>query len=538
MVPVSNERISIPRKENKNIEFKERLTPAVHLKDDKRQHLAAQMRYTLELGRGEAVYIIGVDDNGKAVGLTDIEFEETLNVLKVVATENGARLVKTEKFSENGDGTSGGVGGKFIGRLLFVRDGKPVKQHVIVATAGHVNHGKSTLIACLMTGRPDSEGKSWLYLDTLPHEIEHGLSADLHFALYGFKTGKPLHFKNPLDKRERAKVVAEADKLVSFVDTVGHENWQKTTIRGLVGQNIDYGLLVVAADDGVTHITREHLGLLLAMDLPVIICVTKVDRAQEAKIAIVERQIDDLLKNVGRVPYAIRKEGDIAVIVDKMQTVVPVIRTSAATLEGYDLLDSLLLTLPERAKPLDRPFLMFIDRSYNITGAGVVVSGTIKQGVLTPDAQLIIGPDKEGRFSEVKAKSIEMHYHRLELANAGLVVGVALKGIRFEDVERGMILCDASIKPRAVRSVEAEVLVLNHPTRIATGYEPVLHTNTVAESVKLSLVDKRYLKAGESGQVCMTFRYKPQFLQEGDKFVFREGKTKGIGTITKIVAYA
>jgi elongation factor 1-alpha len=215
-----------------------------------------------------------------------------------------------------------------------------------------------------------------------------------------------------------------------------------------------------------------------------------------------------------------------------------VLRTSAATLEGYGLLDSLLGTLPERKKALDKPFLMFIDRAYNITGAGVVVSGTIKQGVLKPDTQLIIGPDKEGHFSEAKAKSIEMHYHRLEQANAGLVVGVALKGIRFEDVERGMILCDAGIKPRAVRSVEAEVLVLNHPTRIATGYEPVLHTNTVAESVKLSLIDKHYLKAGESGRVRMTFRYKPQFLQEGDKFVFREGKTKGIGTITKVVAYA
>jgi len=535
MVPISNERIAIPRKENKNIEFKERLTPAVHLKDEKKQHLAAQMRYTLELGRGEAVYIIGVDDNGKAVGLTDIEFEETLNVLKVVAAENGARIAKVEKFSENGDGATDG---KFIGRVLILRDGKPVKRHIIVASAGHVNHGKSTLIACLMTGRPDSEGKSWLYLDTLPHEIERGLSADLHFTLYGFKDGKPLHFKNPLDKKERAKVVEMADKLVSFVDTVGHENWQKTTIRGLVGQNIDYGLLVVAADDGVTHITREHLGLLLAMDLPVIICVTKVDKMQEAKIENVEHQIDELLKNVGRVPYAIRKEADIAVIVDKMQTVVPVIRTSAATLEGYALLDGLLLTLPERKKALDKPFLMFIDRAYNITGAGVVVSGTIKQGVLTSDAQLIIGPDKEGHFSEAKAKSIEMHYHRLEQANAGLIVGVALKGVRFEDVERGMILCDASIKPKAVRSVEAEVLVLNHPTRIATGYEPVLHTNTVAESVKLSLVDKRYLKAGESGRVRMTFRYKPQFLQEGDKFVFREGKTKGIGTITKILAYA
>ena len=530
MVPISNERIAIPRKENKNIEFKERLSSQIHLKDERRQHLAAQMKYLLHVGDGQAVYIIGVNDSGVSVGLNDLEFEETISVLKAVVEENNAKIEKIEKFSDNG---------KSIGKIVVSSKRRAdVKNHIIIATAGHVGHGKSTLIACLMTGKKDESHKSWLYLNVLPHEIERGLSADLHFALYGFKNGKPLHLKNPLDKKERAKIVEEADKIISFVDTVGHLLWLRTTIRGLFGQNIDYGMLVVAADDEVTQTTREHMGLLLAMDLPFFVCVTKTDCVQEKRIQEVEAQIDSILKSVGRVPYKVRNSGDVPVVLDKIQQVVPIIRTSAVTLEGYNILNEFLHALPSKEKDLDRPFLMFIDRAYNIAGAGVVVSGTIKQGVLKPDAQLIIGPDNDGHFSDVKAKSIEMHYHRLEQANAGLVVGVALKGVRFEDVERGMILCDASIKPRAVRSVEAEVLVLNHPTRIATGYEPVLHTNTVAESVKLTLVDKRYLKAGESGRVRMTLRYKPQFLQEGDKFVFREGKTKGIGTITKILAYA
>ncbi len=522
-------KISIPSKENKNIEFKERLSTTLHLRDNKKQHLAAQMKYRLDVGNGEAVYIIGVDDNGKVVGLTNLEFEETLNVLKFVAAENSANIAKIERFEENGN---------LIGRILVVKEGKPVKRHIIVGTAGHVNHGKSTLIACLMTGCADKNGKAWLYLDTLPHEIERGLSADLHYALYGFKNGKPLHFQNPLNKKERANIAENADKLVSFIDTVGHENWQKTTIRGLVGQNIDYGMLVVAADDGVTHITKEHLGLLMAMNLPTIICITKIDKVSEQKIEEAEQQIDELLKNVGRVPYTINKEGDLFVIVDKMQTVVPVIRVSSVTLKGYDILNNLLQILPERKKEIDKPFLMFIDRGYNVTGAGTVVSGTIKQGVLKPGTELIIGPDKKGEFSNAKAKSIEMHYHRLEEANAGLVVGIALRGVRHEDIIRGMILCDKFIKPRAVKSIEAEVVVLNHPTRIASGYEPILHTNTVSSTVKLKLLDKKYLKAGDAGNVQMVFRYRPQFVREGDRFVFREGKTKGIGTITKILKYA
>jgi elongation factor 1-alpha len=520
----------VPRKENKNIEFKEKLSPETHLKNEKRQHLASQMKFRLEVGNGKAIYIIGVDDKGTSKGLTELEFEETLAVLKTIARENNAEISKVEKFTENG---------KLIGRILISKSiEKKIKQHIIVASAGHVSHGKSTLIGSLITGKKDENGNAWLYLNVLPHEIERKLSADLHHALFGFRGNKAIHLKNPLDKKERANLVEKADKIISFVDTVGHEPWLRTTIRGLVGQDIDYGMLVVAADDGVTHITKEHLGLLLAMNLPIITCITKIDKMGEKRIKEVEEQIENLLKSIGRIPFSVKNENDLIAIVDKLDAIVPIIKTSAVSLQGYDLLNKLLLLLPERKKEIDKPFLMFIDRVYNISGVGTVVSGTIKQGKLQPGKELILGPDDSGNFKKVKATSIEMHYHRLAEANAGLIVGIAIRGVKHEDVKRGMILCEEQLKPRAVKSFEAEILVLNHPTRIASGYEPVLHTNTIAESVKLELLDKEYLKSGEEGKVRMTFKYKPQFVQEEDRFVFREGKTKGIGTITKIVKFA
>ena len=229
---------------------------------------------------------------------------------------------------------------------------------------------------------------------------------------------------------------------------------------------------------------------------------------------------------------------DVEVVIDKMTTKVPVISTSAATLEGYEILNYLLQSLPAIEKDYEKPFLMFIDRAYNVTGVGVVVSGTVKQGKLKPGTELMIGPDMTNKFTKVKAKTIEMHYHRLAEANAGLVVGVALRGIKYEDVRRGMILCDKALNPKTVRSFEAEIMVLIHPTRIAVGYEPVLHNNTISESVKITGMEKKYLKSGETGKVKMTFRYQPQYISVGEKFVFREGKTKGIGTITKITKYA
>jgi len=518
----------VPKRENKNIEFKEKLTAETHLRNERRQHLATQMKFLLETGDGKAIYIIGVDDNGVSKGLTEIEFEETLNVLKIIAAENSAEIAKVEKFTENG---------KAIGRIIISKTYRAApKQHVIVATSGHVAHGKSTLIGTLMTGKADKEGKHWLFLNVLPHEIERGLSADLHYALYGFKGGKPFTLKNPLDKKERSKVVEQADKVISFVDTVGHSSWLRTTIRGLVGQSIDYGLLVVAADDSVTFITKEHMGILLAMDIPIIICITKIDKVGSKKIEDAERQIGEQLKHVGRLPYSIKEEKDLAVVLDKLDTVVPLIKTSAVTLEGYDLLNRLLLMLPERRKDLDKPFMMFIDRIYNVTGVGIVVSGTIKQGKLKAGSELLLGPNESGVFKTVRAPTIEMHYYPLKEADAGLVVGIAIKGAKMEEVKRGMILCDKSVKPKAVKSFEAEILVLNHPTRIATGYEPVIHLQTAAEVAKIECLDREYLKSGDTGRVRFTLKYYPQFLEAGDRFVFREGKTKGIGTVTKILS--
>ncbi len=517
----------IPSKENKNIEFKERLTPSIHLKDAKKQHLASQMKYLLEVGKGTAVYVIGVDDDGKSKGLSDLEFEETLSVLKVVAVENNARIEKIEKFSDNGG---------LVGKLIIVKASENgVKNHLVIASSGHVNAGKSTIIGTLMTGKPDTNGKHWLYLDTLPHEIERNLSADLHYALFGYKNGKPVHLKNPLDKKERGRLVENVDKLISFIDTVGHEPWVKTTIRGLVGQNIDYGLLVVASDDGVTHITKEHLGLMLAMGIPVIVCMTKIDRISKKRIDETELQIEDLLKNIGRVPYVIKDENDLNVVIDKLDTIVPILKTSSVTLDGYQLLNQFLLDLPERRKNFDKPLVMFIDKIYNVSGVGTVVSGTIKQGRLSAGKELMLGPDESGKFKRVKATSIETHYHRVTEVDTGFVVGIALRGVSYDELERGMILCDESLKPKVVKSFEAEILVLTHPTRITHGYEPVIHIATVAESGKVELLGKEYLKAGETGKVKFTFKYSPHYLEEGDRFIFREGKTKGIGTVTKVL---
>ena len=516
--------------ERKNIEFKESLKRDYHLQKDRKQRLASQMKYRMERGDDEAIYFIGVDDDGNLVGLEEDKLEESLFVLKNIAEEINAIVLKVEKYP----GDNGEVARVFIGKKDLSK-----KDHMLVGVAGHVDHGKSTLVGTLTTGSLDNgSGRTRIFLDLQKHEIERGLSADLSFAIYGFCNNQAVRVKNPLNKKEKAKAVEDCDKLICFVDTVGHEPWLRTTIRGIVGQKLDYGLVTVAADQGPTHITREHLGIIIAMDLPLIIVITKIDMVNPEKVKETKNKVFDLLKLVGRIPYMIKTGKDAKFVAENdNKHLVPVINASSLTGEGLDLLDELFLNLKVEPKDEEylKPFMMYIDKIYSVVGVGAVVSGTVRQGKVKSGDKLLLGPDRLGKFIEVRVKSIEMHYYKKDYAEAGDVVGISIKGVDIGDIKRGMILCDPKYETRPVREFEADVAILVHPTTIKEGYECITHIETISETVAFELLDKEYMSAGDTGKIRMRFKYRPFCVKEGQKIIFREGRSKGIGTITRII---
>ena len=340
---------------------------------------------------------------------------------------------------------------------------------------------------------------------------------------------------NPHRNSDRARIVEEADRLVSFVDTVGHEPWLRTTIRGLVGQRLDYGLLVVAADDGPTKTTREHLGILLAMKLPTIVAITKADTVDDDRLEAVGREVERLLRDVDRTPLSVERYGVETAVEELGGSVVPILRTSAVTMDGLDDLDSMFERLPKTASHDRDDFRMYIDRTYSVTGVGAVASGTIDSGSVEPGDALQLGPMPDGSFREVEVRSIEMHHHRVDRATAGRIVGIALKGVDEAEIERGMALLPAHADPTAVREFEAEVMVLNHPTRIRDGYEPVVHLETASEAV-IFHPEGGQLLPGDSGTATVEFKFRPYLVEGGQRFVFREGQSKGVGTVLDVGA--
>ncbi|MFW6003444.1 MAG: GTPBP1 family GTP-binding protein [Halanaeroarchaeum sp.] len=520
--------LSRGEQEGGSVEFKERLTRDLHLASGRRESLAAQLRHRVLSGDGEAMYVVGVTDAGGIAGISQAAFSETMDVLSLLAEEAGAHIDDVETWGTE-DGGLVGVATVVDGGTLEVAD-----DHLIVGTAGHVDHGKSTLVGSLVTGTADDgEGGLRSYLDVQPHEVERGLSADLSYGVYGFDEEGAIRVENPDRKSDRAAVVEAADRVVSFVDTVGHEPWLSTTIRGLVGQKLDYGLLTVAADDGPTTTTREHLGVLLATELPTIVAITKTDLVSADRVEEVEREVERLLRNADRSPLPVSRHGVETAVDEIGDSVVPIVRTSAVSREGLSVLDTLFEELPKTARA-DGDFELYIDRSYKVSGVGAVASGTVKSGTVDVGDQLRLGPFHDGSYREVEVRSIEMHYHRVDHAEAGRIVGIALKGVREADLERGMVLLSEETDPQPVRAFEAEVVVLNHPTRIHTGYEPVVHLETISEAARFDPHGGQLLP-GDRGTTTVRFKFKPYHVQEGQRFVFREGRSKGVGTVTELL---
>ena len=522
--------------EGGSVEFKERLTEDLHLSEGRLESLAAQLRHRVLSGDGEATYVVGVTDDGGLAGIAPEEFSESMDVLSLLAEEASAHIEAVQTWGVDGvaeaanDGTPQGIVG-----VATIREGAVLEDddHIVVGTAGHVDHGKSTLVGSLVTGEADDgEGNTRGFLDVQPHEVERGLSADLSYGVYGFDDEGPVRMDNPHRKTDRARVVEESDRLVSFVDTVGHEPWLRTTIRGLVGQKLDYGLLTVAADDGVTETTREHLGILLATELPTIVALTKVDLVTDERVTEVEREVERALREVGKTPLRVDRHGVDAAIEEISETVVPVVTTSAVAEVGLATLDEMFERLPKTAGEVGE-FRMYVDRTYNVQGVGAVASGTVKAGEVEAGDELLLGPMQDGGFREVEVRSIEMHYHRVDEAKAGRIVGIALKGVREADIQRGMALLPRDADPTPVRSFEADVMVLNHPTRIGDGYEPVVHLETVSEAAKFYPEDGQLLP-GDAGQATVEFKFRSYLVEPGQKFVFREGRSKGVGTVTDV----
>ncbi|MGC8821255.1 MAG: elongation factor Tu, partial [Fervidobacterium sp.] len=386
------------------------------------------------------------------------------------------------------------------------------KPHVNIGTIGHVDHGKTTLTAAItavLANKGLAEKRGYDQIDNAPEEKARGITINTSHVEYETATRHYAH-----------------------VDCPGHADYVKNMITGAA--QMDGAILVIAATDGPMAQTREHILLARQVNVPrIVVFINKVDMVDDPElIDLVEMETRELLSKYGfpgdEVPVirgsalkALEAEGDISR------------GKNPWTDKIWELMDAVDEYIPTPQRDIDKPFLMPIEDVFSITGRGTVVTGRIERGIIrTGDPVEIVGLSFE--VKKTVATSIEMFRKILDEGQAGDNVGVLLRGIDHEEVEKGMVLAaPGSIKP--YRKFQARVYILSKEEGgrhkpFLTGYKPqfflrtadVTGTITLPEGVQMAM-------PGDNVDMTVELIY-PVALEETQRFAIREGgRTVGAG---------
>ncbi len=497
------------------------------------ERLVTQLNYRLNEGGGEAFYELGLTDDGVPLGLTEEEASESLRIMEEITGRLGAKfiIVRKERASR------GHVYELLIRRTLDV---PPIQ--VSVALLGNVDAGKSTLKGVLVSGSlDDGDGLAMSQVARYLHELKYRRSSSISYHILGFDdSGESVNDR--LRSYDEAEIYLKSSKVITLIDLAGHERYLRTTLKGVMGSLPDYAALVVAANAGPIGSFKEHLGISVVLGIPVFVVITKVDMTPED---ILRRSLDSVinvlkLPGVNKVPLVVRDEKDCALAARNIPhgRIAPIFLVSNVTGEGLNLLRRFLNMLPQRMNWAERQegeFICYVDDKFNVPGVGLVLSGLVESGLISAGQRALLGPFDDGSFRTVRVKSIQVNRVSVDRASAGQFATFAITNADYDEVRKGMVLLDIDSRPKAVRSFRARIRVLHHPTTIRVGYEPVIHLKTIRQSAKLVEASKPYLRTGDLAEATFRFILRPEYVTLGSSFVFREGRTKGIGEVVAIV---
>ena len=389
------------------------------------------------------------------------------------------------------------------------------KPHINVGTIGHVDHGKTTLTAAILTClKTKGNGytanvKAVEDIDKAPEEKARGITISLSHSEYETPARHYAH-----------------------IDAPGHADYIKNMITGAA--QMDGAVLEVAATDGAMPQTREHVLLAKQVGVPnIIVFLNKCDMVDdEEMLMLVEEELRELLTKNGYdgVNAPIIHGSGLQALND------PAGKWGEKVIELVDAMDSYF---PQPVRDLDKPFLMPIEDIFSIEGRGTVVTGRVERGAVKVGEEVEIVGIKDTAVTTVTG--VEMFNKQLDRAQAGDNAGVLLRGTKKEDVHRGQVLAKkGSVTPHS--EFEAEVYVLSKDeggrhTPFFSGYKPQFYIRTTDVTGDVTLADgTEMVMAGDTA----TFKVKlvaPVALEEQTNFAIREGgKTVGAGVVTKIVA--
>lgn len=542
-----------PELDTGNIEYKSQLLNLCSLRKEK---LATQLSYRLREGNGECVYQIGIKDNGSFYGLNDNDLNTSIANLSALCEKINACInyISIKRLSEKGVS----IDDKKVAEV-FIRSNYPKGQYIdiYISVVGNVDAGKSTLIGVLSKNILDNgRGKSRSAITNFKHEMESGRTSTSTHHIIGFDNNGNLvnESSNNECRKTWSDIVMESNKIITLNDLCGHEKYLRTTIFGVSSVLPDYCMVVVAANNGITHMTKEHMALAFSLKIPMFFVITKVDICPDNVYTKTKEQITRFLKLPGlrKLPYFVKSEEDIPVVVKNVcyDNCVPIFSISNVSGQNVNYLKRFLNLLTSRKNIINQnKYIEFIiDGWYMVTGVGVVVSGMLNSGKLKIGDNVLLGPMKNtNEYIKTYVRSIQIKRVSVGEVAAGTYCTLSLKKININFLRKGMVLISNDNPTRNVRKFTANINILqSHHTTIRKNYQPFLHIGCVRQSAKILDIqniksknevnnEDPSLRTGDRALLTLEFIYRGEYVQPGNKLIFREGKIRGVGIIQDIL---
>lgn len=510
--------------------------------------LSRVLQSRIDEGHGETLFDIGLEDNGESMGFDVAQWKTALQRLQDAAQTIPAecRVLLTYNVGGTEEASSKNVRIKNACGKVLVRQAPGTVEEVIetrIVVVGNVDAGKSTLLGVLVKGSlDDGRGKARVNLFRHKHEIESGRTSSVGMEIMGFDTHGEIVGGGQGRKLSWEEIGKKSAKVISFSDLAGHERYLRTTVFGMLSSSPDYCLLMVAANNGLIGMSKEHLGIALAVNVPVMVIITKIDICPPQILQQTITQLTRILKSPGarKIPIFVKDMEETINTATQFvsQRICPIFQVSNVTGEGLDLVRTFLNLLPQHGHyNAEAPFEFLVNDTFSVPFVGTVVSGIVKSGAVHSGDTVQIGPDSLGQFTTTTIKSIERKRIPVNVCSAGQSGSFALKRVRRKEVRKGMVvLSKLDRPPKVYREFVAEVLILSHATTIRPKYQAMLHVGAVSQTCAIIDIDRPFIRTGDRALVAFRFLQRPEFLKPGDRVLFREGRTKGLG-IVKNVGY-
>lgn len=422
-----------------------------------------------------------------------------------------------------------------------------------IAIIGSVDSGKSSLIGTLIYGEmDDGRGSSRSKVTKLIHEIRDGRTSSSSPHIMGFKSdGTPVYqtakcCENPnAVSKSWVNVMDNSVKITTFIDLAGHEKYLKTTMSGLSGCAPHYACITVGANMGVSRMTREHLSIVLGLDIPFFVVVNKIDISPEEILKNTLRDLFKLVKHTSTMrPYIMKRIKDIASVVsndgilnDKICPIFLVSSVSGVNIKlMYEFLFKLqpLAYIPPNTHKVDYE----IDNTFTVVGIGTVVSGFLKSGRIEVGDKLQIGPfGNDAIFYHITIRGIHVKRVPVKYVEYNTTCTLAIRSNKKNiknHIFRGMCINHINDCPIPCREFEAHTTILHHASTIQNNYQIIAHCGAVCQPVQLILDTNTVLRSGDTAVLRFRFMCRAEYIQAGTKIMFREGVTRAFGTVTKI----